>query len=75
MARINPEFSSAMKKKVALDYPLFAANASYDEKTIRAEIKKVTADIKDAIFHGEPTENLLVKREVLYLLAEDRGLL
>ena len=52
-----------------------ASNASFDAATIRAEIKKVNADIKDAIFHCEPTENLLVKREVLYLLAEDRGLL
>ena len=74
-ARINPEFTPIMKKKVLFDYPLFAAQANFDAATIRLELKKVKSEIADAIYHGEPTENLLVRREVLYLLAEDRGLL
>ena len=74
-SRINPEFSVPMKKQVLFYYPRFAEDESYDEQKIRSELGRVRAAISDAIYAGEPTEELLVRREALYLLAEDKGLM
>jgi N-glycosylase/DNA lyase len=75
MARIDPEFPSRMKKQVVMDYPRFRENSSFDEDKIRSELKRVKRALSDAIYAGERTEELLVYREVLYLLAEDKGLM
>lgn len=75
MARINPEFSDRMKKRVLFDYPRFRGEARYDKDALRSELKKVKNDLAEAIYLGSSTEELLVRREVLYLLAEDLGML
>lgn len=75
VSRINPEFTVHMKKQVVLDYPRFRDSESYDETTIRTELARLKEAIADAIHTGEHTEDLLVRREVLYLLAEDKGLM
>ena len=75
MARINPEFMGHMKKSVVLEYPRLAADESYDEARIKSELRRIKIALSDAISAGESTEDLLVKREALYLLAEDKGLM
>ena len=75
MARMNPEFTGHMKRAVLFDYPRFASDQSWDEAKIKSELRRIKIALSDAISAGERTEDLLVRREALYLLAEDKGLM
>ena len=42
---------------------------------LKREIRILQGKLSDAVFHGEPTLEILIRREVLYLIAEERGLM
>lgn len=76
IARINPEFDGELRHKIMKDY-LYAVNRGVEmtDEGIRDELRTIAGRLSAAIFHGESTVELLIRREVLYLIAEDRGLM
>ena len=75
VARINPEFDPATRSKILKDYEWAAhREPPRSDDELKREIRILNAKLSDAVFHGEPTLEILIRREVLYLIAEERGL-
>ena len=75
LARINPDFDPVTKHKILKDYE-WATNREppCSDEDIKRELQILKGKISHAVFHGDPTLELLIRREVLYLIAEERGL-
>lgn len=76
LARINPEFDAQIRDKIKKDY-IYIINRGtvITDENLRREIRTLNGRLASAVFYGESTVELLIRREVLYLIAEDRGLM
>ena len=63
----------AVKQAVKATIVLVKGTTPTEE--LKREIRILQGKLSDAVFHGEPTLEILIRREVLYLIAEERGLL
>lgn len=75
IARINPEFDPQIRAKILKDYE-WAINRELprSDEDIKRELQILKGKISHAVYHGDPTSELLIRREVLCLIAEERGL-
>ena len=75
LTRINPDFEPAIRAKILKDYE-WAVNREppRSDEDIKREVRILQGKISHAVFHGDPTLELLMRREVMYLIAEERGL-